>query len=40
MSVLNEVKAIMNRVNKEEDDEVAMEKIEPFSEECKWGKNG
>lgn len=40
MSVARRVEEIMKEVRDKEKDELDYEKIEPFSEECKFGKNG
>lgn len=40
MSAKEKVRAIMNEVENKEKAETDMEKIEPFDEECKYGKNG
>ena len=39
-STWDEVKEIMDSVQEKHKDELDMAKIEPFSEECKFGKNG
>ena len=39
-SAWDEVKEIMDSVQEKHKDELDMAKIEPFSEECKFGKNG
>ena len=40
MSVWNKVNEFMDEVLSKNKEEMDMEKIEPFSEECKFGKNG
>ena len=40
MSIIKKVNDIMAEVQEKEKKELDFEKIEPFSEECKFGKNG
>ena len=40
MSIIEKVNDIMAEVQEKEKKELDFEKIEPFSEECKFGKNG
>ena len=40
MSIISKVRSIMDEVQSKEHEELSFEKIEPFDEECKFGKNG
>ena len=40
MSIITKVRSIMDEVQEKEHEELNFEKIEPFDEECKFGKNG